>query len=87
MPGLIRLLLLLGVGYLIITGIRRLFLSTASLSQEQSDGSSNSADGVSLVQDPQCGRFIPQSEAIVVSQRGQTVYFCSEKCRTEYRAA
>ena len=86
MPGLLRLLLLLGVGYLVITGIRRLFLPAASLGQRRQTNASDS-ESVPLVQDPQCGRFIPQNEAIQVSRRGRTVYFCSQECRAAYRAA
>ena len=86
MPGLFRLLLLLAVGYLVIAGIRRLFLpATPDTTKRQADASG--PEGVSLVQDPQCGRFIPQNEAIRVSRRGRTVYFCSQECRAAYRAA
>ncbi len=86
MPGLLRLLLLLAVGYLIIAGIRRLFLpATSDPTKREADASG--LEGVPLVQDPQCGRFIPQNEAIQVSRRGRTVYFCSQECRAAYRAA
>ena len=87
MPGLVRLLLLLAVGYLIIAGIRRLFLPAASDPTKKRQADASSSEGVSLVQDPQCGRFIPQNEAIRVSRRGRTVYFCSQECRAAYRAA
>lgn len=83
MPGLFRLLLFLGIGYLIVSGIRRLFLPAR---QEQTAHPAD-PDGVPLVPDPQCGRFIPQNEAIVVSRRSQTLYFCSEECRAAYKAA
>ena len=86
MPGLIRLLLLLGIGYLVVAGIRRLFLPTTGSSQKHTGASRPEAsDGEPLVQDPQCGRFIPQHEAIVVSRRGQALYFCSQECRAAYR--
>ncbi len=88
MPGLVRLLLVLAVGYLVIAGIRRLFLPAASSGQKRArQEHAQGADGVALVQDPQCGRFIPQDEAIQVSRRGRTVYFCSQECRAAYRAA
>jgi YHS domain-containing protein len=88
MPGLFRLLLFLGIGYLIVSGIRRLFLPAAASSQKQAVHTTD-LDSVPLVQDPQCGRFVPQNEAIVVSRRGrsQTLYFCSEECRAAYKAA
>ena len=87
MPGLLRLLLLFAVGYLVIAGIRRLFLPADSSGQKQAGQEhAQGVDGVPLVQDPQCGRFIPQNEAIRVSRRGRTVYFCSQECRAAYRA-
>jgi len=86
MPGLVRLLLLFAVGYLVIAGIRRFFLPTTSDPTKRQANASGS-ESVPLVQDPQCGRFIPQNEAIQVSRRGRTVYFCSQECRTAYRAA
>ncbi len=86
MPGLFRLLLLLAVGYLVIAGIRRLFSPATSSGQKRQENTPG-LEGVPLVQDPQCGRFIPQNEAIQVSRRGRTVYFCSQECRASYRAA
>ncbi len=86
MPGLVRLLLLIVGGYLVIAGLRRLFLPAASDPRKRPADASG-AEGVSLVQDPQCERFIPQSEALQVSRRGQTVYFCSQECRAAYRSA
>ena len=83
MPGLLRLLLLLGVAYLVIAGIRRLFLPAASDPKKRQANAP--PEGVPLVQDPQCGRFIPQNEAIQVSWRGRVVYFCSQECRAAYR--
>ena len=89
MPGLFRLLLFLGIGYLIVSGIRRLFLPASASSQKQA-GQAPTADpqSVALVQDPHCGRFVPQNEALAVARRGsQTLYFCSEECRAAYTAA
>lgn len=84
MPGLVRLLLIAGLVYLVVSGLRRL----ASTGRNHSDPARGpDADNVPLVQDPHCGRFIPQTEALTASRRGQTIYFCSRECRTAYRAA
>ena len=40
--------------------------------------------GVGLVRDPVCGVFILPSKAVTVADRGETRYFCSEKCRREW---
>jgi YHS domain-containing protein len=37
-----------------------------------------------LVQDPVCKLYVPRREAIVFRGRGETIYFCSEKCRDYY---
>ena len=84
MPGLVRLLLIAGLVYLVVAGIRRL----ASVGRNHSGSARGpDADNVPLVQDPHCGRFIPQTEALTASRRGQTIYFCSRECRTAYRAS
>jgi uncharacterized protein len=40
--------------------------------------------GGTLVQDPQCGTYLPQDRAIVVARGGETTYFCSTRCRDEW---
>jgi YHS domain-containing protein len=40
--------------------------------------------GVGLVRDPVCGVFILPSKAVTAADRGETLYFCSEKCRREW---
>lgn len=42
------------------------------------------ADGV-MIKDPQCGVYFPQQDAVVLKQSGETLYFCSEKCRDDYK--
>ena len=40
--------------------------------------------GGELVRDPQCGTYVPKTRAIAVVRGGETLYFCSVKCRDEY---
>jgi len=40
--------------------------------------------GGTLVRDPQCGTYLPESRAIVVRSGGETQYFCSAACRDAY---
>ena len=42
---------------------------------------------VKLVRDPICGTFVAPREALSLTTRGSTHYFCSEECRSKYRAA
>ncbi len=47
----------------------------------------NSREGQieSMVQDPNCETFIPQSQALRKTIRGETRYFCSKACLQAYR--
>jgi YHS domain-containing protein len=45
---------------------------------------STTPHGVKLVRDPICGIFVMPSKALVARAAGETAYFCSEKCRTEW---
>ena len=38
-----------------------------------------------LVQDPVCGVYCPKRDALSLNQQGKTYYFCSDKCRQEFR--
>ena len=38
-----------------------------------------------LVQDPVCGVYCPKRDALSFNWQGKTYYFCSDKCRQEFR--
>jgi YHS domain-containing protein len=40
---------------------------------------------VKLVRDPVCGTFVTPNQELSLTARGETHYFCSEKCRREFR--
>ena len=40
--------------------------------------------GVDLTQDPVCLTYVPKERAISTKRDGQTHYFCSEHCATEF---
>jgi uncharacterized protein len=42
--------------------------------------------GGTLVQDPQCGTYLPKERALTLSAAGTTQYFCSDKCRDQWKA-
>ena len=44
-----------------------------------------SQSGVGLVRDPVCGVFVVPGRALSSASGTGTKYFCSEKCRTEWR--
>ena len=35
--------------------------------------------------DPACGIFITESQAIIMKEKGEILYFCSEECREKFR--
>jgi uncharacterized protein len=37
-----------------------------------------------MVKDPNCETYVPQSEALQKTVRGEDYFFCSEKCAEEY---
>jgi YHS domain-containing protein len=41
---------------------------------------------VKLVRDPVCGTWISPRDSISLAVRGTTHYFCSDRCRDEFRA-
>ncbi len=42
--------------------------------------------GVKMMRDPVCGTYVVPDRAKTLTMRGETIYFCSDKCRNEYRA-
>ena len=41
--------------------------------------------GEQMVQDPECGTYLPVSEAISATIRGKEYHFCSRKCRSQFK--
>lgn len=40
-----------------------------------------------LTRDPQCGTYFLKRRGVSAVVRGETIYFCSERCRDAYLAA
>lgn len=40
---------------------------------------------VKLVRDPVCGVFVAPTTALTAHASGETVYFCSERCREQWK--
>lgn len=38
-----------------------------------------------MIKDPQCGVYFPKREGVSLNTGRETLYFCSEKCRDEYK--
>jgi len=53
-------------------------------SHPQGRASRGGTPSVKMVRDPVCGTFVVPGKAVSLMGRGETIYFCSEKCRTAY---
>ena len=42
------------------------------------------SDAAEMVQDPNCGVYVPKSQTVTRSVRGKGHCFCSERCANEY---
>jgi uncharacterized protein len=79
---IVRLIILLIIIRFIVTLVRGLMSKPAPAPPRPKR--STERLGGTLVQDPQCGTYIPQDRAVAVTIRGATQYFCSAKCRDEW---
>jgi YHS domain-containing protein len=50
-------------------------------------GPGSGAASVPLVRDPVCGTYVVRAKALTTGTGDRMQYFCSEKCRDEYRKA
>jgi len=84
---MIRLLILGLLGFLAYT------LFTAITRSLPGKGNSNrnvprpkTRQGEDMVQDPQCGTYVPRGDAVEKTVGGKKYYFCSTRCRDEFVA-
>jgi len=52
--------------------------------QRQERARRDRVPAVKLARDPICGTWVQPGEALAVSARGTTHYFCSAKCRDQF---
>jgi YHS domain-containing protein len=53
-------------------------------SGSRSANGKNGKQSVALVRDPVCGTYVVRANALTLDARGETLYFCSTRCRDEY---
>lgn len=81
MGWLIRIIIFTYGLWLLWSGLRRLLLPSRSRPVEDRTGK---PAGLLMTQDPQCGRFVVEQEAVRAVVRGQRLSFCSVECRDLY---
>ena len=79
---MIKLILLILCGFVFYSMISGLLRPGKSRRPEN-----HSKEGEAMVEDPQCGTYLPLSDAIKATINGQQRYFCSKKCLKEYKKA
>jgi YHS domain-containing protein len=82
MVSLLRLLFLVIASWLFLSVVWRLF-RFSSLPRREKEENQEQVTAL-LVQDPQCGRFMAERDALQVSLRGHAVHFCSQECLALY---
>jgi uncharacterized protein len=79
--------LLIGLAVWILYRVLKRWLGGPPPAQRTNVGQGRAREVVDvMVQDPQCGVYLPQHEALRATARGQERFFCSEACRDAYLA-
>jgi YHS domain-containing protein len=82
---MVRFILLFLLALLVLRALLRVFRGVLDGAGYRREG--GGTPSVKLVRDPVCGMFLVPSKALTAEARGETQYFCSEKCRAEWRRA
>jgi uncharacterized protein len=82
---MIRLLLLIAVGYLGYKVLKSLLTQGPSHSRNVSSKPSDQIDDV-MVKDPFCGTYFARNQGVHLKSGGEDLYFCSAECRDKYLA-
>ena len=84
--GLIRLFAIAFLVWMLYRGIKKFLARRAEPKAKKSVDPSSGQEIEMMVEDPQCHTFLPQKDAVHLFYKGQDLFFCSEKCRDEFRA-
>lgn len=85
---MVRALLLLLLFLLLVRAIWRLLggivQGSISAGPAQPGRGRAAPPAVKMVRDPVCGTYVVPGKALEHVRGGETMYFCSEKCRAQY---
>lgn len=76
---MIRLIIYFAIIYFAINLIKVI------ISPKKNENSRNNNSGEDMVEDPNCGTFIPKSSALEKKTGGEKFYFCSKECWQQYK--
>ena len=80
---MIKLLILILLGFVGYSMLQALIRPRPQSKDKKS--SSRNRNGEQMVEDPQCGTFIPLGDAVPAKINGQQYYFCSKECLKEFK--
>lgn len=83
---MIKNLILLAVIYFVYRTIKTAMLKGADKDlKEQFGNKQGSVSDDVMIKDPYCGVYFPQRDGISLKKGSETLYFCSDQCRDEYK--
>ncbi len=80
---LVRLILSLIVGFLVYTVYKAL---RQALKRPSAPPPEKTSRGEDMVQDPECGTYVPRGDAVPLKLGEKSLYFCSDACRDKFQA-
>ena len=80
---MIKLLLLALLGFVVYSFFSGLLLRSGKSRRPPN----RTNQGETMVEDPQCGTYLPQSDAIKANFHGREYYFCSKECLKKFKNA
>ncbi len=82
---MIKNLVLIAVIYLVYRTIKSVMLKGMNLPEVNTKGGQSRGADDEMIKDPVCGVYFPQRDGVSLNTQGETLYFCSEKCRDDYK--
>ena len=83
---MIKNLILIAVIYFVYRAIKSAMVKDSSTDVTGTfDGDRNSSSDDVMIKDPQCGVYFPQKDGVRLKNGNETLHFCSDKCRDEYK--
>ncbi|HVC19931.1 MAG TPA: hypothetical protein VNE16_07625 [Vicinamibacterales bacterium] len=83
---MVRLLLLLLFLVFLGRAVWRFLQGVVEGATRQGGRPGTPSRGVQMVRDPVCGTFVVPARAYALGEGDRQVFFCSERCREQYRA-
>jgi uncharacterized protein len=82
---MIKNLILILVIYFVYRTIKNMMIQSDGQGSDGPLGQTGEDKGDVMTKDPHCGVYFPKRDAFTLNAKGETLYFCSEKCRDDYK--